>query len=53
MIGIVRGLITLTLMLLFIALVVWAWGARRKKLFDAMARLPLDEDSGSAPGSDQ
>jgi cytochrome c oxidase cbb3-type subunit 4 len=50
MIGIVRGVITLVLMLLFIALTLWAWSGRRKKLFDAMARLPIEEDV-PAPGS--
>lgn len=52
MIGILRGLITLALLLLFIALVVWAWSDRRKKTFDAMARMALDDDapaSSSAP----
>jgi cytochrome c oxidase cbb3-type subunit 4 len=44
-IGILRGLITLALLLLFIALVVWAWSDRRKKTFDAMARMALDDDA--------
>ncbi len=44
MIGIVRGLITLVLLLLFIALVAWAWSDRRKKTFEAMARMALDDD---------
>jgi len=48
MIGILRGAITLTLLLLFIALVAWAWSGRRKRLFDSMARLPLDEDADGA-----
>ncbi len=45
MIGVVRGIITLTLMLLFILRAVWAWGKSRKGVFDEMARLPLDDDS--------
>ena len=45
MIGIVRGLITLALMSSFIALVIWAWGGARKESFDAMARLPLEDDA--------
>ena len=44
MISIARGVITLVLMILFIALVRWAWSSRRKELFDSMARMPLDED---------
>lgn len=56
MIGIVRGVITLVLMGLFIALTLWAWSGRRKPLFDAMARMPIDDDAAppvSTPGSTQ
>ena len=50
MIGLMRGLITLTLLILFLCLTVWAWSARRKQLFDSMARLPLeDEDTAVKP----
>jgi cbb3-type cytochrome oxidase subunit 3 len=45
MIGVVRGILTLTLLLLFIGLAVWAWGRSRQGVFDEMARLPLDDDS--------
>jgi cytochrome c oxidase cbb3-type subunit 4 len=45
MIGVIRGILTLTLLLLFIGLAVWAWGKSRKSVFDEMARLPLDDDS--------
>lgn len=48
MIGILRGVITLTLLVLFIALIAWAWSGRRKKLFDSMARMALDEDDQAA-----
>ena len=41
--GLFRGLLTLVLMLLFIALVIWAYSKNRKPDFDAAARLPLDE----------
>ena len=44
MIGLVRGMVTLSLLLLFIGLAVWAWSSRRKDLFEKMARLPLEED---------
>lgn len=49
-IGTVRGLITLALLLAFVAIVAWAWSRRRKPDFDAMARLPLEEDK---PADDQ
>jgi cbb3-type cytochrome oxidase subunit 3 len=44
MIGIVRGVITLVLMFLFIALTVRVWGRQRKESFDSMARMPLEDD---------
>ena len=47
-IGTFRGLLTAMLMLLFVALVIWAYSRRRKEDFDAAARLPLDEDSSLA-----
>ena len=40
----IRGLITLTLLVLFVRLTIWAWSARRKATFDALARLPLNDD---------
>ena len=48
MIGIVRGSITLILMLLFIALTVWAWSGRRKAEFTAAAQLPFEEEANEA-----
>ena len=44
--GTLRGLITLALMVAFIAIWVWAWSSRRRKDFDEASRLPLDDDSG-------
>ena len=31
-------------LVLFIALIFWAWSKRRKSEFDQAARLPLDDD---------
>jgi cytochrome c oxidase cbb3-type subunit 4 len=45
MMGILRGVVTLALLSLFIMLALWAWSGRRKELFDAMARMPLEEDA--------
>ena len=44
MIGLVRGMITLSLLLLFVTLTVWAWSGRRKDLFERMAQIPLDDE---------
>jgi len=43
-IGIFRGIVTAVLMVLFIALVFWAYSRRRHDEFEAAARLPLDDD---------
>lgn len=43
-IGTFRGLLTVILMVLFIALVFWAYSRRRKADFSAAARLPLEDN---------
>lgn len=43
--GTLRGLVTLALMVAFIAVWVWAWSSRRRKDFDEASRLPLEDDS--------
>ncbi len=35
---------TVFLFVLFLAITVWAWSARRKADFDEAARLPLEDD---------
>jgi cytochrome c oxidase cbb3-type subunit 4 len=49
-IGTVRGLVTLALLIAFVALVIWAWSKRRKADFDKLARMPLEDDP---PAKDQ
>lgn len=48
--SLVRGLITLVLLVLFIALVAATWSRRRQGEFDAAARLPLEEGGAQSPG---
>jgi cytochrome c oxidase cbb3-type subunit 4 len=43
--GHVTGIVTVILMATFIGIWIWAWRARHKRLFDRMARLPLEDDS--------
>lgn len=43
--GVVRGVIAAVLFVLFIALWLWAYGRRRRTTFDAMAQLPLEDDT--------
>ena len=47
--GTFRGIITAVLMILFIAVVLWAYSRHRHADFEAAARLPLDDDR--EPGS--
>jgi cytochrome c oxidase cbb3-type subunit 4 len=35
---------TVLLLILFIGIVIWAFSSRRKKRFDAAARMPLEEE---------
>lgn len=37
------GIVTAALLLLFVAACAWAWSPRRKRDFDAAAKLPLEE----------
>ena len=39
-----RGIMTAVLVVAFVAIAVWAYSARRRSTFDALARLPLEED---------
>jgi len=43
-INVFRGVVTAVLMVLFIALVFWAFSKRRREDFEEAARLPLDEN---------
>jgi cytochrome c oxidase cbb3-type subunit 4 len=35
---------TVSLFVLFIAIIIWAWSSKRKVEFDELANLPLDEE---------
>jgi cytochrome c oxidase cbb3-type subunit 4 len=52
-IDLLRGLALVLLIVAFIAVCVWAWSSKRKKEFDTMSRLPLEEDSGRIPDADE
>lgn len=42
--GMFSGIVTVVLLLAFIAGVIWAWSGKRKKDFEQASRLPLDDD---------
>ena len=40
----VSGIVTVVLLVLFVAGWIWAWSPRRKRSFDEAAQLPLEDD---------
>ncbi len=50
--GLVRGLLTLAVFLLFLGITWYSYSAARKPGFDAAARLPLANDDDSAREDD-
>lgn len=44
--GTALGSITALLMVIFIGIVVWTYGFKRERDFDAIARMPIDEKEG-------
>ena len=47
--GIVSGVFTALLIVVFMGIVAWAYSSRRRSTFEDAARLPLEEDSGAIP----
>jgi cytochrome c oxidase cbb3-type subunit IV len=39
-----RSLVTVTALVVFIGIVIWAWSGRNQAAFDEAARLPLQPD---------
>jgi len=48
-----RGAALVMLIAAFLALWAWAWSSKRKKEFEMMSKLPLEEDDGTIPGGDE
>jgi cytochrome c oxidase cbb3-type subunit 4 len=46
--GVYGSVMTVVMLVIFLAIVAWAWSAKRRSAFDAAARMPLEEDG--APG---
>jgi cbb3-type cytochrome oxidase subunit 3 len=42
--GVVRGIVAGVLLVAFLALWSWAYSARRRSMFEAISRMPLEED---------
>jgi len=43
--GIVRGLLTAAILVLFLGIWAWSWSRSRQEDFDAASKLPLGEDA--------
>ena len=43
-----RGIFTVIMFVLFVALCVWAWSSKRKADFDEAAQLPFGDDEPEA-----
>ncbi len=51
--GIFSGISTALAMLAFVGTVVWAYSRRRDREFEALSRLPLEEDATERRGEPQ
>ena len=49
--GLLRGIFTVLMLVLFVGICFWAWSSRRKPHFDEAARLPLESDDGPPSGT--
>jgi len=47
--GLIRGLLTLLLMLAFIGMVVYVYSRKNRATYDAAAAMPLEDGSGDKP----
>ena len=45
----IAGIVSLTLLVLFLAGWIWAWRPARRAAFDAAARMPLEDDAPHDP----
>jgi len=43
--GLIRGLITAILLVLFIGLWIYSWSRKRSNVYEAASQLPLEDDS--------
>ena len=43
MIGLINGILTALLIVIFVGIWIWAWSSKNKETFDSMAQLPLED----------
>ena len=49
----VRAAVLILLIVGFLGIWAWAWSRNRKEDFEQMSRLPLEEDDGTVPNTDE
>ncbi|HKK16566.1 MAG TPA: cbb3-type cytochrome c oxidase subunit 3 [Gammaproteobacteria bacterium] len=42
--GLLQGIYTIIVMIVFVGIVAWAWSGKRKKDFDDAAKIPFHDD---------
>jgi cytochrome c oxidase cbb3-type subunit 4 len=50
--NLIRGAVLILMILAFLGIWAWAWSRNRKKAFDELSMLPLEEDDGQVPQND-
>jgi cytochrome c oxidase cbb3-type subunit 4 len=51
--GLLHGIWTLLLLLIFLGIVAWVWSAKRKKHFEQAGRIPLQDGDSASVGEPQ
>ncbi len=51
-INVFRGIILIVMIISFVGLWVWAWNRKRKPAFHEASMLPMEDDKGFIPDSD-
>ena len=41
--GLISGILTALLIVIFVGIWIWAWSSQNKEIFDSMAQLPLED----------
>lgn len=51
--GLLHGIWTLLLLLIFVGIVAWVWSSKRKKHFEQAAQIPLQDGDSAGDGEPQ
>ncbi len=51
--GVVHGIWTLLLLLIFVGIIAWVWSSKRKRHFEQAAQIPLQDGDAASEGEPQ